>query len=60
MTVNMSGLRDGKAWPAFGETLVVPDEEGAQLCASRVAEPVAESRKAEKATPRKRAEKRAN
>ena len=35
------GRGDGTPWPAAGEELTVDDEEGAQLCAARLAVPVA-------------------
>ena len=35
------GRGDGTPWPAAGEELAVDDEEGAQLCAARLAVPVA-------------------
>lgn len=41
MKVGLSGSRDGHAWPAVGEEVDLPDEEGAQYCASGLAEPVA-------------------
>ena len=44
----ITGLRDGAAWPAIGDTIVVPDAEGAQLCGQGVAEPVAEAPKPER------------
>lgn len=40
MTGKVSGVRDGQLWPDAGDTLDVPDEEGASLCASGLAEPV--------------------
>jgi len=49
MKVEITGTRDGKEWPARGEELEVSDEEGRDLCASGVAEPVKED-KTEKAT----------
>lgn len=57
MKVAVSGYRDGEKWPALGAELVVPDAEGAGLCAQGYAEPVVEAR-AEKAVPRQRSEKR--
>lgn len=43
MLIGISGGRgDGTAWPHPGEVLVVSDEEGAALCAGRMAVPVAE------------------
>lgn len=59
MKVGVSGTRNGQPWPARGETLDLPDDEGAQMCASGMAEPVAEHDKAEKAVPAETAEKRA-
>jgi hypothetical protein len=51
----ITGLRDGVAWPAVGDTIVVPDAEGAQLCGQGVAEPVAEAPKPEtRAIPAKK------
>lgn len=58
MKINISGSRDGQDWPPIGECIVVPDAEGADLCGLGYAEPVAETPKPEKATPRKAAEKR--
>lgn len=49
MKVEITGTRDGVEWPARGEELEVSDEEGRDLCASGVAEPVKED-KTEKAT----------
>jgi hypothetical protein len=51
LKVDISGTRDGKDWPRRGETMVLPDDEAAALCAADMAEPVAEksSDKAEKA-----------
>ena len=57
MHVAISGTRDGAEWPAKGEEFVVPDTEGADLCAAGMASPVAEPAKPEK-RPAKRAEKR--
>lgn len=53
-----TGLLNGRAWPAAGETIDVPSVVGADLCASGVAEPVAEATKAEKRPAAKRAETR--
>ena len=47
MKYQVSGTRDGQDWPAIGEELTVPDEEGAELCASGIAEPVTDRRKPE-------------
>lgn len=59
LKAQLTGTRDGVAWPAPGETVDLPDHEGAKLCASGVAEPV-ESRKAdvETATPKASTETR--
>jgi hypothetical protein len=57
MKVGVSGTRNGEDWPGPGGELEVDDEEGAQLCASGLAEPVVE-KKTETATAPK-AEQRA-
>lgn len=59
MKVNLLGTRDGVAWPPVGETVDLPDHEGARMCERGFAEPVAETRSegAEK-RPAKRAEVR--
>jgi hypothetical protein len=59
MKVDISGSRNGQPWPARGETVEVPDGEGADLCAAGMAEPVS-SRKStvEKAVPNDDSEKR--
>jgi hypothetical protein len=57
MKMVIGGTRDGDTWPAVGETMVVPDEEGASLCALGYADPVGSAPAAEK-TAAKRAEKR--
>lgn len=49
MLANISGLRDGVAWPAPGGETVVPDAEGAQLCAQGYAVPVAAPAEPERA-----------
>ncbi len=54
----ISGTRNGLDWPAVGEELDVPGEEGAQLCASGAADPVATEAPAERAVVTKSAEKR--
>ena len=41
----ISGARDGKPWPAAGESIEVSDEEGKSLCESGLAWP-ADSREA--------------
>jgi hypothetical protein len=40
MRTDVSGSRDGQPWPKRGETMEVSDAEGADLCASGMAEPV--------------------
>ncbi|MFI6560392.1 hypothetical protein [Streptomyces sp. NPDC050534] len=57
MKADVSGSRDGEPWPPRGGTLVLPDEEGAALCASGIAEPVSDD-KVEKAVPDDDSEKR--
>lgn len=37
---DISGSRDGVPWPKRGETMELPDDEGASLCASGLAVPV--------------------
>ena len=52
MKIDVSGSRDGEAWPRRGQTFDVPDGEGADLCASGMAEPVADGDSdVEKAVP---------
>lgn len=60
MVQRIIGTLDGVSYPAPGEEWDVPDAVGANLCDRGFAEPVAEkaSDKAEKAVPRKKAEKR--
>ena len=40
MIVSISGTRGGVDWPRAGEIIEVSDEEGAQLCAGQLAQPV--------------------
>lgn len=40
MIVQLSGTRDGKPWPGRGETVDLPDEEAAAMCAAGMAETV--------------------
>lgn len=54
MKQHITGFRDGERWPEAGGELVVPDQEGADLCAAGLAEPVAEKPKPEKRTTTKR------
>lgn len=60
MRAEISGTRNGSPWPAAGEVVTVDDAEGARLCASGVAEPVAAKpdERAEKAVPSSREEQR--
>jgi hypothetical protein len=51
MKVTISGNRDGEPWPARGGLIELPDAEGAELCASGSAEPVASERPPERAVP---------
>ncbi len=50
MILPMSGLRGSVEWPPPGETLEVGPDEGAQLCRSGIAVPVAEDPPVETAT----------
>lgn len=50
MKVELSGTRNGQAWPRRGESVNLPDEEAAQLCASGMAETA--KGKVETATPK--------
>ena len=60
MLVGVSGGRgDGTEWPPAGGEIDVDDEEGAALCAARMAVPVAQERKAETRPAPDAAEKRA-
>lgn len=56
--IQPTGLLNGRAWPAEGETIDVPDVVGADLCTSGSAEPVAAQPKAEKRPAAKKAETR--
>lgn len=42
MKTQVSGSRNGVPWPPRGGVLDVPDDEGAELCASGVSVPVAD------------------
>lgn len=44
LKLEMSGMRHGVDWPAYGEILEVDDAEGAQLCQAGIAEPVVEDK----------------
>lgn len=72
MLVKVQGTRDGADWPEIGDTITVPDAEGADLCATGLAEPVKSGKTVEtavaaadsvepakKAPARKRAAKKA-
>lgn len=50
MKVQISGTRDGQEWPAGGGEVELPDEEGAHLCASGLAVPLADGDEPETAT----------
>lgn len=58
MKVQISGVRDGVRWPGVGAEIVVPDAEGAELCAQGYAEPVAVVAQPEKRPAKRSAEKR--
>lgn len=49
MKVDITGTRDGKPWPGIGEEVDLPDDEGKDLCAAGIAEPVVDT-KVQKAT----------
>lgn len=49
MKVELSGTHNNKAWPRRGELVEVGDQEGAELCAAGIAEPVVEPEPVEKA-----------
>ncbi|MBK7450573.1 MAG: hypothetical protein IPJ47_14590 [Anaerolineales bacterium] len=53
LLLQLTGTRDGVRWPAPGGEVDLPDREGAKMCASGYAEPVAAKAAAEKATARK-------
>jgi hypothetical protein len=57
MLLQIAGSRDGVEYPPAGDTMELPDNEAAKLCDAGFAEPVVED-KAEKAVPKKQAEKR--
>lgn len=59
MTGTVSGSRNGVDWPARGEELELPDDEGALLCQSGIAEPVADREKPATRPARGKAETRA-
>ena len=58
MKIRIAGSRNGVRWPEAGEIKDLPDNEGADLCAAGLAEPVTDAPKPEKAVAKK-AEKRA-
>lgn len=47
MLGKITGTRDGVEWPEPGDEIVLPDEEGAQLCALGMATPIADPPKPE-------------
>jgi len=51
MKVELSGTRNGQAWPKRGGTVDLPEGEAAQLCAAGMAETV--KGEPEKAVPKK-------
>lgn len=51
MKADISGSRNGRPWPRRGESVDLPDQEAAQLCAGGMAEPVAAKAKPETAVP---------
>lgn len=59
MKVYVTGTRDAAPWPQVGGEIVVPDDEGAQLCTAGMATPVAEPDPVEtrEVKPRRRATK---
>lgn len=57
LTGDLSGTRNGQPWPARGTEMVLPDEEGAVLCAQGMAVPVVDN-KTEKAVAKDESEKR--
>lgn len=42
MRAEVSGSRNGRPWPRPGEEITVPDQEGMDLCAAGIAEPVSQ------------------
>ena len=59
MKQQITGTRNAERWPAPGDTIVVGDDEGAELCAQGYAEPVAEKPQPDKrATSRKTSTKK--
>lgn len=54
MAQKISGLRNNEPWPEVGGEIVVPDSEGASLCANGYATPVAEAPKPEKRAPKRK------
>lgn len=53
MKLKIQGSRNGIRWPEAGGVVDLPDNEGADLCAAGIAEPVAEPAKVEKAVAKK-------
>lgn len=51
MKVQMSGTRNGQSWPGLGEMVEVGDQEGADMCAAGLAEPVAADKVETAVTP---------
>lgn len=57
LTGDITGNRNGQPWPSKGSEVVLPDDEGAALCKSGMAVPVADD-KTEKAAQPEESEKR--
>lgn len=53
MVGSITGTRNGEPWPEVGGEIVLPDSEGAELCALGMAVPVAEPEKPETRRGRK-------
>lgn len=49
LLAEMSGTRDGQAWPPRGTVVDLPDDEAARLCELFMARPVVETEMVEKA-----------
>lgn len=58
LTGDISGTRNGDAWPPRGSEIELPDDEAAALCALRMAVPVVDD-KVETAAVKDDSEKRA-
>ncbi len=58
IAATISGTRNGQDWPPIGTEMDVPDIEGAELCRTGLAQPVATQPEPERAVSTKPAEKR--